>query len=363
MLTIQAEVFNPSAYIQSKSECGCSFPNLSRSYENKDDVTCDIKVKSVDFSKNTIVELLNNKMVLVQGGDFFVGTNNPILRADGEAPKRSVNISSFLIDIYEVSNVDFQSFINNTNYITESELFGWSFVFHSAISDENKKNITQAVLGAEWWLPVNKSYWRSPEGFDSDVFKTNRSNYPVVQVSWKDSFEFCKWRNARLPTEAEWEIAAKGKNINQKHEKETLYPWGNNFKTNKKYRANVFQGQFPTFNTAHDGYSFMAPVDSYIPQNDYGLYNMIGNVWEWVDDWWTIEHEDEDEDEHEQHSKSIRRNQINPKGPKKGTEKVKKGGSFLCHPNYCYRYRTIARFHSTPDSGSLNTGFRCAATL
>jgi sulfatase modifying factor 1 len=243
------------------------------------------------------------------------------------------------------SFLDFAKFIEATGFITESEVFGWSFVFNAAVPAHISEKIDQAVLGAEWWLPVNGSYWKEPEGPGTDVFTTNRSNYPVLQVSWNDAVAFCKWRGARLPTEAEWEAAARGPNPNGERD-DWIFPWGNKLELNHRHHANVFQGTFPARNTAKDGYPFASPVDAYGPQNEYGVYNMVGNAWEWVEDWYTTEHNLTD--------------MVNPKGPTSGKDKVKKGGSFLCHKSYCYRYRTVARFPTTPDSATLNIGFRCA---
>jgi sulfatase modifying factor 1 len=244
--------------------------------------------------------------------------------------------------------LEFQKFVAATNYQTESESFGWSFVFHTAVPEETKAKITQAVLGAEWWLPVNGSYWKEPEGPGTNVFTTDRADHPVAQVSWNDAVAYCTWRNARLPTEAEWETAARGPALPSGKFPNNVFPWGNDLTPKGKHRANVFQGTFPRINTAEDGYEFTSPIDAYGAQNGYGLYNMIGNVWEWVEDWFTIYHSTEPT--------------IDPHGPESGRERVKKGGSFLCHQSYCYRYRTIARFPSTPDSGTSNVGFRCART-
>jgi sulfatase modifying factor 1 len=196
------------------------------------------------------------------------------------------------------------------------------------------------VLGSEWWLPVNGSYWKEPEGPGTDVFVNGKGNFPVVQVSWNDAVKYCEWKGGRLPTEAEWEYAAQG------HDKTTdrLYPWGDKLLPNGTHQINIFQGVFPKTNTAKDGFAFMSPVDAFAP-NDYGLHNMIGNVWEWVHDWHSINH-------------STKR-KINPKGPKNGQSRVKKGGSFMCHKKFCFRYRTAARFPSTPDSATYNIGFRC----
>jgi len=283
----------------------------------------------------------------VKGGEDYLGTDKPVIVADGEGPARKVILDSFFLGKYAVSNDEFKEFVEKTGYITESEKFGWSFVFESAIADSIKSKITQAVAGAQWWLPVNGSYWKEPEGPGSDVFVTDRGNYPVVQVSWNDAVQFCRWLGGRLPTEAEWEHAAKGPKGHGKNIP-AVFPWGNKLLVKGSHRANVFQGRFPGENTVEDGYEHLGPVDAFDPQNDYGFYNLIGNVWEWVEDWFT--------NRHAVPTEPLK----NWKGPPKGVEKVKKGGSFLCHNSYCYRYRTVARFPSTPDSATLNLGFRCA---
>jgi formylglycine-generating enzyme len=251
--------------------------------------------------------------------------------------------------------LDFRQFVEATGFVTESERFGWSFVFDKAVPANIRNKIDQAVLGAEWWLPVNGSYWKEPEGPGTDVFLTNRSDYAVVQVSWHDAKAFCHWRGGRLPTEAEWEFAAKGPVVDRSSRKRLhlqdppLFPWGNKLMPQEgEHRLNIFHGTFPTENTADDGYHYISPVDAFGPQNKYGFHNLLGNVWEWVEDYFTKEFDTS--------------NLIveNPRGPESGRDKVKKGGSFLCHRSFCYRYRTIARFPSTPDSATYNVGFRCA---
>lgn len=361
---------------KSSGDCGCS-AKLSR--QQGEPILPSTAIEVPLTQEEFVVEELGRRvlsveegptvdMVFIDAGDTFMGTNKPILLADGEGPLRTVTLSPYFIDRYSVTNEgnfqlfhflylvetnisfihlylsDFQKFVDTTGYVTESEHFGWSFVFHTAIAAHLKQKISQAVLGAEWWLPVNGSYWKEPEGPGTDVFLTARETHPVIQVSWNDAKKYCEWRGARLLTEAEWEVAARGP-PKSKPASPSLFPWGGKLVPKSGHRMNVFQGTFPDDNTRDDGYEFTCPVDAYGPQNDYGVYNMIGNVWEWVQDWHSNRHSDE--------------HQVDPTGPTHGKDKVKKGGSFLCHRSYCYRYRTVARFPSTPDSATQNIGFRC----
>jgi formylglycine-generating enzyme len=304
-----------------------------------------------------------NSMVYIPGRSFKMGTDNPKIFADGESPARPVLVSSFYMDKYEVSNEEYMQFVDATGYQTDSEKYGWSFVFHASIEKSLKESIQSAVKGAEWWLPVQGSSWREPEGPGTDVFDTNRADHPAIHISWTDADEYCKWRNnSRLPTEAEWELAARGST----NDKVTIFPWGNVFEPKSKsestdntsvdtrYYANIYHGKFPNDNSALDGYKSTAPVHAYGPQNDYGLYNMIGNAWEWCSDWWVRDHK---------YMMLDPALLVNPQGPEHGDEKVKKGGSFLCHKSYCYRYRVAARHKTSIDSASQNSGFRCAKSI
>ena len=298
-------------------------------------------------------------MVSIPGGDFVMGTDNPKLPMDGEQPARPVQVSPFKLDRYEASNADFLAFVEaNPTYVPEAEAFGWSFVFHTLVAPEVMETLTQAVAGAEWWVAVPGASWHTPEGpavgaeaavgaaaaGTGSVFTSGRAIEPVVHVSWNDAVAFCAWRGARLPTEAEWEYAARGRAT-----KPEVFPWGNKFQAPaKKHRANIYHGNFPADNTANDGYEFLAPVDAFGPQNEWGLYNMIGNAWEWVEDTWSVRHSVQSPPA------------LDPRDPPEGPEKTKKGGSFLCHKSYCYRYRNAARNHASADSTSSNGGFRCA---
>ena len=281
-----------------------------------------------------------NKLVPITGGEFTMGTDKDMQTQDGEGPGRPVRVSDFYMDQFEVTNTEFARFVQQTGYQTEAEKFGDSFVVEYFISHETQVKITQAVAGSPWWLPVQGADWKHPEGPDSHIL--DRMTHPVVHVSWNDAVAYCSWRGKRLPTEAEWEYAARS----GLHDR--LFPWGNKEMPHGEHRMNIWQGVFPTNNTEEDGYASTAPVDTYLPSK-YGLYNMVGNVWEWVSDWWVTRHTTELKQD--------------PTGPPSGTDKVKKGGSFMCHRDYCYRYRCSARSQNTPDSSASNLGFRCASNV
>lgn len=323
-------------------DCGCGGAT-NRQQPSLTDTIDEITVEEEEQEDTEIEENYDtssaplNEMIFVEGGVFTMGLDKPVFEQDGEGPPREVTISSFYLDKYEVSNAEYAEFVEETEYVTETEGFGNSFVVEYFVSKEVLDGITQAVANAPWWLPVDGASWKHPEGIDSDI--SDRMDHPVVHVSWKDADTFCKWSNKRLPTEAEWEYAARAGLKNR------LFPWGNNETPRGEHWMNIWQGTFPSNNTLDDGYAGTAPVDTY-PPNKYGFYNMVGNVWEWVSDWWTVTHSSAPSKD--------------PKGPSRGTEKVKKGGSFMCHKEYCYRYRCGARNQNTPDSSASNLGFRCA---
>ncbi|WP_257346722.1 formylglycine-generating enzyme family protein [Pseudalkalibacillus decolorationis] len=279
-------------------------------------------------------------MVLLSGGEFLMGTNDKEgFPADGEGLVRKVKVHSFYIDRCTVTNEQFENFVQATNYKTEAERFGWSFVFSSFVSSVTAQTVKQAVQGAPWWWPVEGADWRHPEGSDSTIVK--RMDHPVVHVSWNDALAFCEWAGKRLPTEAEWEFAARG-GLEQQ-----TYPWGNRLTPNDKHYCNIWQGHFPSKNTEEDSYFGTAPSQSF-PVNGYGLYNIVGNVWEWCSDWFSPNFH-------------IHGPRHNPQGPKTGAAKAMRGGSYLCHRSYCNRYRVAARSSNTPDSSTGNIGFRCVA--
>ena len=275
-------------------------------------------------------------MVLLPGGDFLMGTDSREgYPDDGEGPVRKVRLNPFWIDATAVSNARFAAFVDATGYRTEAERFGWSFVFAGLLPDDFPP--TRAVAQTPWWRQVHGADWRHPEGRHST--NADRLDHPVLHVSWNDAVAYCRWAGKRLPTEAEWEYAARGGLVQQR------YPWGDKLTPNDEHRMNVWQGKFPSLNTADDGHVATAPVDAY-PPNGYGLYNMTGNAWEWCADWFSPTF----------HVKGPR---DNPAGPPTGDSKVMRGGSYLCHKSYCFRYRVAARSANTPDSSTGNLGFRC----
>ena len=276
-------------------------------------------------------------MALLTGGAFLMGSNDRwTYPADGESPVRRVSLDPFWIDLHAVSNARFAEFVEDTRYVTEAERFGWSFVFGGLLPDDFPP--TQAVAAAPWWRRVEGADWRHPAGPQSSI--SDRLDHPVIHVSWNDAQRYCRWAGKRLPTEAEWEYAARG-GLESK-----AFPWGDDREPDGTHRMNVWQGRFPESNTCADGYYGTCPVDAF-PPNGFGLFNSTGNVWEWTADWFhpTFRRKD---------------NNYNPRGPRYGTHRVQKGGSYLCHDSYCHRYRVAARQGSTPDSSTGNVGFRCA---
>lgn len=271
----------------------------------------------------------SEKMVLLNSGKFHTGTNDSVgYPADGEGPVREVSVDSFYIDTYTVTNQEFSEFVEDTGYQTDAENFGSSFVFEKLLADINSAHIQQ-VSRLQWWYQVEGASWKHPEGPGSTI--KHRLDHPVVHVTWNDAVAFCAWAGKRLPTEKEWEYAARGGLEKKK------YPWGNEFMLNGTYQCNTWQGVFPDNNTQDDGYLGTAPAKSYKP-NGYELYNMVGNVWEWcANPFYPIK-------------EAISQSQEN---------RAMRGGSFLCHKSYCNRYRVAARNSNTASSSTSNIGFRC----
>ncbi len=269
-----------------------------------------------------------------------MGTDEKILPADGEFPVRRVRVAPFAIDQYAVTNEWFGSFIAATGYVSEAERFGWSYVFAGLLPEEH--SYTLAVDDAPWWRRVDGANWRHPEGPGSSI--KSRMDHPVVHISWNDADAFAQWAGGRLPSEAEWEFAARGGLENHR------FPWGDDEPDDsEKLLCNIWQGTFPTRNTVADGYAGTAPVTAFAP-NGYGLYNMCGNVWEWCNDRFRV--------------RSLKRAlKARDRASLLDGSKVMKGGSYLCHRSYCYRYRVAARVGSPSDTSTGHAGFRIVFSL
>ena len=281
----------------------------------------------------------HNEEMVCLGGEFLMGTRSKERnRRDGEDPVRRITISPFAIAPATVTNRQFAEFAEATRHVTDAERFGWSFVFREFVSPEIASTVDQAAARAAWWWKVEGAWWREPEGAGSSI--DDRMEHPVVHVSWRDASAYASWRGGRLPTEAEWEFAARG-GLEQ-----ALFPWGDELRPDGKHMCNIWQGNFPNVNTMEDGYAGTAPARSF-PPNDYGLYNVSGNVWEWCLDWFSRRHH-------------VAGPRVDPAGPSSGHSKVAKGGSYLCHKSYCNRYRPAARTASTTDSSTGHMGFRLA---
>ena len=261
-------------------------------------------------------------MVLLDGGPFLMGTDvTDGFPEDGEGPVRKVTVAPFWIDPLPITNERFARFVDATGFVSEAEREGWSFVFAGLLPDDFED--TAAVAAAQWWRQVFGASWRHPEGPHSDV--ADRSDHPVVHVSWNDAQAYCAWAEVRLPTEAEWEFSARG-GLEQ-----ARYPWGDELTPGGRWMCNVWQGTFPVSNTRDDGYLGTAPAGSF-PANGFGLHDLAGNTWDWV------------------------AGRFEPGG----STMVIRGGSYLCHDSYCNRYRVAARTFNTADSSTGNMGFRCA---
>jgi len=303
------------------SSCGCS--GLSRGEE--------ANPKGSLYEKPIYAEQVHHDstaMVRIQGGNFTFGTDAYPYPGDKEGPARRAHVEPFEFDKTEVTNEDLEKFVRATGYRTDAEKYGWSFVFEPLLSREVSATIHQAVKGSEWWLPVSGAYWRAPEGGSTDVMTDGRALHPAVHISWYDAHTYCSWAGKRLPTEREWEYAAKG-------DTNSTFPWGE-LEDHLHTRANTFEGRFPYGADVKDGYASTAPALSF-PPNKFGLYNMVGNVWEWTSDLWS--------------------------GDEVEVRRPQRGGSYLCQRSFCYRYRVTARMPATEDSSAGNMGVRCARSV
>ncbi len=279
-------------------------------------------------------------MKLISGGSFLMGNERDYgFPADGEGPVHEVMLAPFWMDATTVTNEQFNDFVNATGYKTESERFGWSFVFYGHLTPAQRERAVRLVVqGSEWWCRVDGATWRYPEGPGSNI--KQRWKHPAVHVSWNDALAYCAWAGKRLPTEAEWEFAARGG-----LPPGNRFPWGDELEPGGRHMMNVWQGVFPAQNTEADGHYGPAPAQSY-RANGHGLYQMTGNVWEWCWDRFDAGYYGASPAE-------------DPSGPAAGERRVMRGGSYLCHASYCNRYRVDARSSNTPDSAATNIGLRC----
>lgn len=282
---------------------------------------------------------IEHQKISIPGGTALVGTQKGIIAADGESPLRKQRIAPFLLDNTAVTNARFDAFVGSTGYVTEAERLGWSYVFINHLPAVQRA-ATRGVAAANWWRQVYGANWRLINGPDSE--NTWHPDHPVVHVSHNDALAFASWANGRLPLEAEWEHAARG------GKGDVMFPWGDREPNDDNhFPCNIWQGHFPHHNSNADGYDATAPAASYEP-NEFGLYNMVGNTWEWTAGPYMIR---------AKHA-SARKHAAQMKGTM-----VLKGGSFMCHKSYCFRYRIAARSGSTPDSTTSHIGFRVAYAL
>jgi len=270
--------------------------------------------------------------VLIPGGDALLGTAAPIIIEDEEGPIRRKKLRSFLMDAAQVTNSRFRRFVEATGYVTDAERLGNSFVFYAFLPEGVE---TRGVAHTPWWREVKGACWHSPAGAGSNT--EGLDDHPVVHVTWNDAKAFAKWAGGRLPSEAEWEHAARG------GLGDVRFPWGDRAPDDDAFfPCNIWQGHFPDHNLEKDGYSATAPAKSFEP-NGYGLYNMVGNAWEYTADPFRLR----------SLKKAARRVDRGRQG-----YKISKGGSFLCHASYCYRYRIAARTGTSPDSSTSHQSFR-----
>jgi formylglycine-generating enzyme required for sulfatase activity len=371
-----------------------STPNASS--VNKDSLLhCadNIPARYGNTHANNTIDTLTNKaattttpvshdgMVLIPANTFLMGANDKEGRED-EYPQHKVQLSDFWIDITEVTNAQFKKFVDATGYITTAEIKpDWEIIKKQLPAGTPKPSEDVLVAAslvfvkqpagtslenpAAWWAWKKGANWKHPQGPNSSI--KGKDNYPVVHISWDDAQAYCKWAGKRLPTEAEWECAARGG-------LQTKYTWGNEAIEKGKPKANTWQGVFPSNNTNWDQFEGLAPVKSFAP-NAVGLYDMAGNVWEWCADWYrndyyaSLQQSVYSNNTHQANTSS-EKIIVNPQGPTdsydpqepNAPKRVVRGGSFLCNASYCKGYRVTARMKTSPDTGLEHTGFRCVSS-
>lgn len=305
-------------------------------------------------------------MVWIAGGEFSMGNADPTMdtvcggheHMRDARPIHHVRVDGFWMDKTEVTNNQFEQFVKATGYRTVAEVAPTKDEFPTAppenlVAGSTVFTPTDHPIPLynmfQWWRYQKGANWRHPEGPESNL--NGRGSYPVVQIAYPDAVAYAKWAGKRLPTEAEWEFAARGGLTG------ALYPWGNNLKCNGKWLANIYQGQFPRQDDGKDGFPGLAPVASF-PPNGYGLYDMAGNVWEWCSDWYRADY----------YAQLSPLDQVcNPQGPTDSWDpaepnvpkRVQRGGSFLCTDQYCTRYMVGSRGKGDPSTAANHLGFRC----
>lgn len=292
------------------------------------------RLEAIRPSPEEVQAELRAELVAIPAGFFDMGARQSRYPEDLDSPRQKVKLSGFSLAPTTVTNRQFARFVAATGYRTLAEVEGWSFVFHLLLEDPSRHPHSPA--GLPWWRRVEGACWAAPEGGGSAI--QGREEEPAVHISWYDALAYCTWSGLRLPTEAEWERAARGGKEHQR------FPWGSALTPSGRHMMNVWQGTFPLKNHGEDGFIGAAPVRSF-PPNAYGLYEMTGNVWEWCADWFGA-----------RPSGLLR----DPKGPTGGMAKVMRGGSYLCHDSYCDRYQLHSRSKNDPDSSTGNIGFRVA---
>ena len=348
-----------------------SFSKMTCSLRAKEQRACLILAGTLlvwpVFATVSLAAASTEEMVWIPAGEFTMGTDDS-RSFPNERPAHHVKVDGFWMDKHDVTNDQFKKFVDATGYITtaekkvdweelkkelppgtpkpdDSKLAPGSLVFVGTTNAVDLRDLSQ------WWRWTPGASWRHPGGPGTDI--RGKGNYPVVQVSWYDARAYAAWAGKRLPTEAQWEYAARGGLENKR------YPWGDEFMPNGKYMANIWTGKFPYYNDKADGYAGLAPVGSF-PPNGYGLYDMAGNAWQWCADWYRA-------DAHQLSKNADPVCCINPSGPPASFDplvpyavtRVVKGGSFLCNVDYCESYRPSARRGESPDTGMSHISFRC----